>query len=137
MSMHTRTGCDPAVASAAFSIMSRCSGQSTITVTALASAGAAASSASACRSAVGYATRMSSLTPHPASHSASGRVNAMTPENPSIRSACVSSARQRSDLLATRIGLPAARRARAAAFSRNAVRSTTANGGSRPAVAVL
>src|SRR3954447_21284614 len=43
--------------------------------------------------------------------------------------------RQRTDLLATRIGVPAARRTRASALASTASRSTTAHGGSRSAVA--
>ena len=46
-----------------------------------------------------------------------------------------SSARQRTDLEATRIGVPPARRTRSAAFASKASRSTTANGAARPAVA--
>src|SRR4051794_31146662 len=44
-------------------------------------------------------------------------------------------ARERTDLLATRIGLPPARRSRSPAFASSASRSTTANAGSRSAVA--
>src|SRR5580658_8888792 len=43
--------------------------------------------------------------------------------------------RQRSDLVATRIGRPAARRVRSSALRSNASRSTIASGGSSPAVA--
>ena len=53
MSMQTRTGLDGAVPAMAFSIMSRCSAQSTITVMAAAAAGSPVSRASASRSAVG------------------------------------------------------------------------------------
>jgi hypothetical protein len=44
------------------------------------------------------------------------------------------SARQRTDLEAIRIGVPAARRTRSSAFRRNAARSITAYGASRSAV---
>ena len=80
---------------------------------------------------------MSSLMPSPASHSASGRVKARIPRNPVVPRTCSSTARHRTDLLATRIGLPAARRVMPAALARRAARSSTANGGSRPAVAAL
>jgi hypothetical protein len=53
MSMATLTGCGAATPAAAFSIMSRCSGQSAITVMAAAAAWPPASRASAVRSAVG------------------------------------------------------------------------------------
>ena len=53
MSMQTRTGLAPAVPAMTFSIMSRCSAQSTITVMAAAATGSAASRPSAPRSAVG------------------------------------------------------------------------------------
>jgi hypothetical protein len=78
---------------------------------------------------------MSSLSRSEASQSASGKVKAMTPANPSVAKTRSSSARQRTDLLATRIGFPRARRTRSAAFAWNAWRSTIANGGSSRAVA--
>ena len=53
MSMHTRSGTGLAPAAAACPIRSRCSGQSTISVTAAAAWRSAASSASADRSTVG------------------------------------------------------------------------------------
>src|SRR5689334_13863018 len=57
------------------------------------------------------------------------------PATPGRASTRRSTARERTDLLATRIGLPAARRSRSAAFASSASRSTTAKGGSRSAVA--
>ncbi len=80
---------------------------------------------------------MSRLVPQPASHSASGRVKARMPVKPSSASIWSSTGRQRTDLLASRIGLPAARAVIAAALARSAARSATANGGSRCAVAAL
>ena len=56
--------------------------------------------------------------PGSASQSASGRVKAITPRKPSMASTRSSRGRDRIDLLATRIGLPAARRTRAAALAR-------------------
>ena len=61
----------------------------------------------------------------------------MIPRNPSIASTWLITARHRTDLLATRIGLPAARRVMDAALARIAARSTMAKGGSRCAVAAL
>ena len=75
---------------------------------------------------------MSSLAWHSASQSASGKVNARIPRNPSSASASCISRLQRTDLLASLIGVPAARRARSAAFDRKATRSTIANGGEVP-----
>src|SRR6202042_1675728 len=77
---------------------------------------------------------MSSL-PCAASHSASGNVNASVPRKPPRASTCCCSARQRTDLLARRIGLPAARCSRVSAFASIASRSTSANGACRAAVA--
>src|SRR6476661_2890012 len=59
----------------------------------------------------------------------------MTPRNPGVASATPTRCRQRTDLVATRTGLPAARRTRSAAFARKASRSTTANGASSALVA--
>ena len=73
--------------------------------------------------------------PARASQIDSARVKLMIPLKPSSRSTRSSSARQRTDLLATRIGFPAARRTRSAAFASNASRSTIASGASRWAVA--
>src|SRR5437588_7678476 len=134
-SMHTRTR----PSAPARSIISRCSTQSTITATRgspspVPTAPARASAPSALSSAVGYATTMSSK-PFSASHSASGRVNASVPRKPSRASTRSCNARQRSDLLARRIGLPPARATRSFALSRNASRSTIANGASSSAVA--
>jgi len=60
----------------------------------------------------------------------------MIPEKPGKASTSRSRARQRTDLLATRMGVPPARRTRSAALSRRAVRSTIAKGACRWAVAV-
>jgi hypothetical protein len=76
-----------------------------------------------------------SSTPFSASHSASGSVNASVPRKPGRASTRCCSARQRSDLLARRIGFGAARRSMSAAFDHIASRSTSANGGCRAAVA--
>ena len=54
----------------------------------------------------------------------------ISPANPSRREISSSSARQRIDLLATRIGLPPARPSIASAFAHIASRSTKANGAS-------
>ena len=78
---------------------------------------------------------MSSLVPHSASQSASGSVKARMPRKPSISSTASISCRHRTDLLASLIGFGPARRTMAAALARIAARSTTANGGSRCAVA--
>jgi hypothetical protein len=67
------------------------------------------------RSAVGYATTTSPLSS--ASHSASARVKARMPRKPGRSSARRSMARQRSDLLATRTGLPCALWANAVALA--------------------
>jgi len=61
----------------------------------------------------------------------------MIPRNPSIASTWLMTARHRTDLLASLIGLPAARLTMDAALARIAARSRTANGGSRCAVAAL
>ncbi len=73
--------------------------------------------------------------PARASQMDSARVKLMTPWKPSVRSTRSSSARQRTDLLATRTGLPFARRTRSAALASKASRSTIASGASRWAVA--
>ncbi len=61
----------------------------------------------------------------------------MIPRNPSMARTRLITARHRTDLLATLIGLPAARRAMDPALARSAARSSTAKGGSRCAVAAL
>ena len=73
--------------------------------------------------------------PCPASHSASATVSASTPEKASSASVRCSSARQRTDLLETRIAVPPARRDRSARLASKASRSTHANGGSSVAQA--
>src|SRR5215472_15921276 len=80
---------------------------------------------------------MSSLAWHSTSHSASGSVNASMPRNPSIASVSSISARHRTDLLASLIGVPAARRTMSAALARMAAMSTTANGASICELAAL
>ena len=59
----------------------------------------------------------------------------MTPANPSRRSTRSRRKRHRTDLLATRIGRPAARRTRSSALRSKATRSTTARGASSCLVA--
>src|SRR5215469_12157300 len=80
---------------------------------------------------------MSSLVPHWTSQSASRSVKDRTPRKPSIPRATVISRLHRTDLLASLIGVPPARRAMSAAFERKAAMSIMANGGSSSAVAAL
>ena len=69
-----------------------------------------------------------------ASHSVSGSVKVISPAKRESRPRIASSsARQRSDLLATRTGLPLARSSIAAALAHSASRSTKANGASTSA----
>ena len=75
------------------------------------------------------------MKPERASHSDSASVKLMIPAKPSRASTRSSSARQRTDLLATRTGFPFARRTRSAALASKARRSTAASGASRCAVA--
>ncbi len=71
--------------------------------------------------------------PFSASQSVSRSVNVMSPRKPRFQSSTDRiSDLQRSDLVATRIGFPRARRSRSSAFAHIASRSTNANGGSRP-----
>src|SRR3954452_22078756 len=81
------------------------------------------------RSAGGYASSMSAK-PRSPSQRLSGSVNVISPRNPSRARMRSSSGRQRTDLLATRIGLPAARRTMSSAVAHIASRSMNANGGS-------
>src|SRR4051812_8109120 len=68
------------------------------------------------------------------SHRLSPRVNVITPRYRSSRRAFASwSARQRTDLVATRIGFAPARASISSEFDHMASRSTNANGASRPA----
>ncbi len=133
-SRHTRISSPAPPAGRAASIRSSCAGSSAVTVTAAASLGSAVSSANPARSADGYASRTSGK-PERASHSDSSSVKLMIPAKPSRASTRSSRARQRTDLLATRIGLPCERRTRSAALASKARRSTTASGASRWAVA--
>ena len=66
--------------------------------------------------------------PRSCSQSASRRVNDSTPWNAGWRNARAISSGTRTDLDASRIGVPAARRARSSAFASNASRSTTIAG---------
>ncbi len=128
--MHTRTG--RALGPVALSIRSRCWTESTIRIGGL-SLSRRPSSASAPRSAVGYAINRSS-NPCSWSQSDSGSVNVISPWKPGSPSRIsASSGRQRTDLLATRIGFPAARPSISLAFDQSASISTNANGASTSA----